>query len=113
MVDDMPPAFSDPFSGAGGRKCLRENQKETAGPSTTLSSGRDDNSVEGKCLRKGSNEWLLVVQPSQAVWELEDRPQIGPRPVGPVAKLQPSPEGLGHRLRNIVRAPEAPHPECW
>jgi hypothetical protein len=35
------------------------------------------------------------------------------RPVGPVAKLQPSPEGLGHRFRNIVRAPEARHPECW
>src|SRR3984885_9561331 len=33
--------------------------------------------------------------PSESVWELENRPRIGPRPVGPVAKLQPSPEGLG------------------
>src|ERR1700690_1311029 len=31
----------------------------------------------------------------ESVWEVENRPQIGPRPVGPVAKLQPSPEGLG------------------
>ena len=31
----------------------------------------------------------------ESVWELENRPRIGPRPVGPVAKLQPSPEGLG------------------
>ena len=29
------------------------------------------------------------------MWELENRPRIGPRPIGPVAKLQPSPEGLG------------------
>src|SRR5580658_3194937 len=46
------------------------------------------------------------------LWEPENRPRIGPRPVGPVAKLQPSPGGLGHRFRNIVRAPEARHPEC-
>src|ERR1700733_10617112 len=31
-----------------------------------------------------------------------NEPQIGPRPVGPVAKHQPSPGGLGHRFRNIV-----------
>jgi hypothetical protein len=41
----------------------------------------------------------LAASPSGSVWELENRPQIGPRPVGPVAKLQPSPEGLGHRFR--------------
>jgi hypothetical protein len=33
--------------------------------------------------------------PEESVWELENRPRIGPRPVGPVAKHQPSPEGLG------------------
>ena len=27
------------------------------------------------------------------------------RPVGPTAKRQPSPEGLGHRFPNLVRAP--------
>src|ERR1700733_12990640 len=30
---------------------------------------------------------------------------------GPTARLQPSPAGLGNRFRNIVRAPEARHPE--
>jgi hypothetical protein len=55
----------------------------------------------------------LAASPYESVWELENRPRIGPRPVGPVAKLQPSPGGLGHRFRNNVRAPEVRHPECW
>ena len=36
--------------------------KETAGPSTALRSGRDDNSVAGKWAQKRSNEWLLMVR---------------------------------------------------
>jgi hypothetical protein len=35
--------------------------RETAGPSTTLRSGRDDNSVAGKWSQKRSDEWLLMV----------------------------------------------------
>jgi hypothetical protein len=37
----------------------------------------------------------LAASPYESVWELENRARIGPRPVGPVAKLQPSPGGLG------------------
>jgi hypothetical protein len=42
--------------------------------------------------------------PEESVWELENRAQIGPRPVGPVAKLQPSPEGLGINPQNDLSA---------
>ena len=61
MVDDKPPTFSDLFSGTDVRSVCVRTGRETAGPSTALRSGRDDNSVAGKCLPKGSNEWLLVV----------------------------------------------------
>ena|ERR1700733_14654895 len=37
----------------------------------------------------------LAASPSESVWELENRPRIGPGPGGPVAKHQPSPGGLG------------------
>jgi len=47
-------------SGDGiGRAATRT--KETAGPSTALRSGRDDNSVKGKWHQKRSDEWLLMV----------------------------------------------------
>jgi hypothetical protein len=50
------------FSEGYGLKCPRENRKkETAGPSTALRSGRDDNSVAGKWPQKRSDEWLLMV----------------------------------------------------
>src|SRR5580698_4183694 len=44
------------------------------------------------------------------VWELENRPQIGPRPVGPVAKHQPSPEGLGDGSPRLWSAGGAAQP---
>jgi hypothetical protein len=53
----------------------------------------------------------LIPSSSESVWELENRPRIGPRPVGPVAKISPAREGWDID-RNIVRAPEARHPEC-
>jgi hypothetical protein len=36
--------------------------RDTAGPSTALRSGRDDNSVAWKRAQKWSDEWLLIVQ---------------------------------------------------
>ena len=43
----------------------------------------------------------MSAQPGRGCVITGNEPQIGPRPVGPVAKHQPSPEGLGHRFRNI------------
>jgi hypothetical protein len=45
-----------------GLKSLRRTGRETAGPSTPLRSGRDDNSVARKWSQKRSDEWMLIVQ---------------------------------------------------
>src|ERR1700733_1539630 len=59
----------------------------------------DDLSAGGAALNL-SREGIMTAELSHdlrggSVWELENRPRIGPRPGGPAAKLQPSPEGLG------------------
>src|ERR1700684_1223712 len=46
--------------------------------------------------RLGAPQSKRQPSPAESVWELENRPRIGPRPGGPVAKHQPSPEGLGN-----------------
>jgi hypothetical protein len=52
-----------------------------------------DNSQQ--CTVSFRHETKKKPRAKESVWELENRPRIGPRPVGPVAKHQPSPEGLG------------------
>ena len=74
--------------------------RETAGPSTTLRSGRDDNSAAGKMAPKAAHEWLLVVPT-----ELSSRPErsVVEGPAVPLPVLTQTLEGHGCLIPEVLR----------